>query len=235
MDRVSCFLIDKLSIKSLLPVFFIFIMFSAFTASAQLRKDPWATYGGGVSYQSGYAIALNTGYDAPLGSLGSIFKPAPAFDLNFLTYRGNFIINAGFGYHVYKPKADTLYYNAGIGGTGYVAYQNFPVYAIYTGAAYNLGITDNFRIYAGANFGYYFSRFAYRQADIFGSNSADFFEDDPYLAPKIGLNIMINSTIGLGAEAKYNLFSPADNSQGDPLAQTLLTSGAVDFVLTVKL
>jgi len=231
--------LNKYAIKGLLPVLFILLLLSSLNAGAQHRRDPWNHFGGGGngggSPDSGYGITFSTSYDAPTGDLANSFKAAPAFNLDVVNYRGKFTFNVGIGYHAYQPKADTLFYDDGAGGVGTIAYKQFPVYAFYAGAAYNIDITDGFRLYVGANFGYYFTHYAYDLADQFSSSSVDLSEEDAYIAPKIGFNAMISSNIGLGVEGKYNFFSPSGNSADDPLVGTLLKSYSIGFVLTVKL
>src|SRR5271166_4971996 len=127
----------KLPLKSLLSIFFIFMIFSGFNADAQHRKDPWATFGGGGgggSSDSGYGISLSADYDSPTGPLGNIFNPAPAIDLGVVRYLGNFTFNATLGYRTYSPKQAVFYYDDGAGGTGTVVYQNYPVFSVYLGA-----------------------------------------------------------------------------------------------------
>jgi hypothetical protein len=219
-------------------ILLIYFLFSSLQVNAQLHKDPWLHYGGGSnggSTDSGYGITFSAEYDTPLGGLGTSFKPAPAFDLNLINYRGAFTVNLGIGYHSYNPRADTIYYDDGAGGTGTIAYQSFPVYSIYTGAAYNIDVSSGFRIYVGANLGACFTRYAYQADDQFSSTSATFNEENAYIAPKLGFNVMISSSVGLGVEGKYNFFSATGSSEDDPLVGTVLKSYAVGFVLTCKL
>jgi len=229
----------KFSAKISFAVTLSLVIFSIGNANAQHRRDPWAHYGGGggggtVTYE-GYAIAVSTDYDVPLGDLGTIYKGAPAFNLNLLTYRGDFTFNAGLGYHSYQPKSDSLIYDDGSGGYGSVSYKPFSVVSIYAGAAYNLQVDEGLRFYLGANIGAYYTHFSFESSDQFGGASADISEQEVYLAPKFGFHWMLNSNVGVGLEAKYNLFSPSGNSQDNARVGIVYKSYAVGATLIFKL
>jgi len=225
--------------KGLLPVVIMLLMFWSYDAGAQYHRDPWNHYGGGggsgtVTYE-GYAIVVSTDYDVPLGDLGTIYKGAPSFNLNVTNYWNDFTFNAGIGYHVYKPKADSLFYDDGAGGVGSVSYETFPVFSIYGGAAYNLQIEQGLRFYLGANLGAYYIRLGFQSNDQFGNSSSEINEQEVYIAPKFGFNIMFNNSVGVNLEGKYNFFSPSGNSQDNPRVGIVYKSYAVGLGLVIKL
>jgi len=233
MHYISRLSACKFSLKALLAVFFVFLVFSGFRADAQLHKDPWANYGGGSS-DSGYGISLSAEYDAPAADLATTFKPAPALNLGVVRSFGDFTFNATLGYHVYSPKQAVFYYDDGAGGQGTIVYQNYPVYAFYVGAVYNLQLSDAVKLYAGLNWGLYYTHYAYDAEDQFSSNSIDLNEEELYVAPKIGLTYLLGGQISLGIEAKYNFFTPEGNSDTSPDVGTVYKSYAAGVVLTYR-
>jgi hypothetical protein len=228
----------KSSLKSFPIVLFAALIFSGYHANAQRRNNSGLQYGGGSNggfSDSGYGISMNVDYDAPTSDLGNIYMRAPAYNLSLLYYRSGFTFNATLGYHVYKPKQSAFYYDDGSGGFGTVTYDNYPVYAVYAGGAYNLQLDELFRVYAGLNFGLYFTHFAYHAVDQFSESTADLNEQQVYIAPKAGFTYMINYHLGVGMEAKYNFFSPSGNSETNPLVGTVYRSYAFGVVLTYNL
>jgi hypothetical protein len=235
--HISNLLYYKFPLKSLLTIFFVLLMCSGFQADAQLHKDPWLNYGGGGSGSSpdaGYGMSLNAEYDAPTGSLGNTFSPAPSFTLNVLKYFNGFTFNASVGFHSYSPKQPIFYYSDGAGGTATVVYDNFPVYSFYVGAVYNVQLANALRFYAGFNMGAYYARYSYTASGEFGGNFENLIDDYLYVAPKLGFNYMISDQFGLGLEAKYNFFTPEGSKDDNPLVGTFFKSYAGGLVLTYK-
>jgi hypothetical protein len=144
-----------------------------------------------------------------------------------LRHSGDFTMNLSLGYHNYKPKQDTFYYQATATEYGKVSYQNFPVYSFYLGLTYNFPVSDQLKIYGGFNLGAYYTHFVFRATDFAVDDNEDLHEEDVYLAPRIGVAYMINNNIGIGLEGKYNLFAPTGDKRYNDRVGTLYNSYSV--------
>jgi hypothetical protein len=172
--------------------------------------------GGGGGFESTWAISLSGGYDVPTGNLGTTFKAAPTFSFSVLRNYGDFTFNTTIGYVSYKPKMDTFYFYGNDPTQGYVQYGNFSSLEIYAGAAYNVHVADNAKIYFGVNIGTYYNFFSYTSNDGAGDiSTSNTTESQSYIAPKIGVDFMVSDNLSLGVEAKYNFMMSSDSGTGD--------------------
>ncbi|MGZ3752407.1 MAG: hypothetical protein ACXVI9_08535 [Mucilaginibacter sp.] len=177
--------------------------------------------------ESDYGISIGSDYDAPVGNFSYTFKPAINYNLNLLRHSGDFTMNLSFGYHMYKPKQDTFYYQVSNTEYGKVSYQNFPVYSFYLGMIYNFPVNDQLKLYGGINLGAYNTHFVFRATDFMVDDHEDLHEEDVYLAPRIGLAYLIDEHVGIGLEGKYNFFAPAGDSRYNSRVGTLYNSYSV--------
>jgi hypothetical protein len=197
-------------------------MYSA--TDAPKRSNGGLTYGGnsggsggsGGGFGSTWAISLSGGYDVPTGDLGTTFKAAPTFSFSVLRNYGDFTFNTTIGYVSYKPKMDTVYFYGNDPTQGYVQYGNFSALEIYAGAAYNIQVSDNAKVYIGANIGTYYNFFSYTSNDGQGNiSTSNTTEGQSYVAPKLGVDFMVSDNISIGLEAKYNFMLSSDSGTGD--------------------
>ncbi|RYY31416.1 MAG: hypothetical protein EOP46_20815 [Sphingobacteriaceae bacterium] len=198
-------------------------------AKAQRRHTPGINYegnswdggksgysgSGGAGINSDWAIALNLGYDVPTGKLAESYKATPAFGLHVLYNWKSFTFNASGGYHAYSPKQDSVFYDETNKDLGYYKWSTFKVYELYAGAAYNLKPSEMLNIYAGANIGSYFVSYSfYTEINAEGMTATSdlgISQQNIYIAPKLGFTYQLTGNLGLGLEAKYNIFTPGGN------------------------
>ena len=187
-------------------------------------------YQAGTHDGSHFGVAVGSDYDSPVGNFSYTFKPAINYNASFLWYYGDFSMNFTAGYHEYKPKQDTFYYELESTQMGFnsqygsVSYGNFRVYSFYLGLNYHLTITDQFKVYCGLNLGEYTTHFVFHSADLLEEQNEDLHETDIYLAPKLGITYMLNDNIGIGIEGKYNLFAPSGDARYNDRVGTLYNS-----------
>ncbi len=191
MPYLSC-LLPCNARKNFLFICFAISIFFATTAKAQ--------------YDVKYAIAIGTDYDAPVGNFSYTFKPATNCNLSFTGNSGNITGSVNFGYHNYKTKQDTFYYQVSDTEYGRVHYQNFPVYSFYLGWVYNLELTEKLKVYGGINLGLYYTHFVFQARDFIGGSNTDLHEEDVYFAPRLGFSYPLTENVGIGIESKYNFF-----------------------------
>ncbi|WP_157750654.1 hypothetical protein [Mucilaginibacter gotjawali] len=201
------------------------LVFATSTANAQYYR-----YGGGGS--GTYGIGLVGSYDVPVGNLGYTFKPAIGYGVSVFSYHGNFTSSITIGYHAYKPKLDTFYYQVDQTNYGTVHYDNYTAISIYLGVAYNFEISDGVKVYAGLNLGAYYTHMAFHSSDLYVDDTENLGEKDAYLAPKIGFTYSLNDNVAIGIEGKYNLFAPTGRAADNPLVGTVYSSYAGSFILT---
>ncbi|HWZ04838.1 MAG TPA: hypothetical protein VNX40_14575 [Mucilaginibacter sp.] len=219
------FLSLKRSFKALSFITLTILVFAAGTAKAQ-----YYSYGSGGS--STYGVGLMGSYDVPVGNLAYTFKPAIGYGVSVFSYHGDFTSSVTIGYHAYKPKLDTFYYQVNQTNYGTIHYDNFTAISLYLGAAYNLQIMDGLKGYVGLNFGVYYTKMAFHSSDLFVDDTENLNEQDLYLAPKIGLTYSLNDNVAIGIEGKYNSFAPTGKKQDNPLVGTIYSSYAGSFILT---
>lgn len=191
------------------------------------------------SYDSRYGISVGTDYDVPVGNFSYTFKPTINYNLSFLMTSGSVTGSVNFGYHNYKAKQDTFYYQViytegGKDHTDYgsVHYENFPVYSIYLGLVYNLELSEQLKVYAGANLGAYYTHFVFQAKDVLGGSNTDLHERDLYIAPRLGFTYSVSKNIGIGIEGKYNFFAPTGDSRYSDRVGTLYNSCSAGVRLT---
>ncbi|MDR6944669.1 hypothetical protein [Mucilaginibacter pocheonensis] len=201
---------------------------------AQRRSHAALTYGGGgggSNFDSGYGVMLGMAYDAPLGNLKGVYKPAVDFNLGVARFMDKFTVSFTLGYHAYKPKNDTT--NTDEVENTNVVYSNYKVYSAYAGIIYNLNLSESARLYGGANLGLYYTHYAYTFVANNDSFIADLQQQNFYMAPRLGIIFALTNTIGLSFESKYNFFSPIGKSETES-SGTFYTSVAGQAALTYK-
>ncbi len=178
------------------------------------RNNQGLTYGdsnggNGGNGDRSWALSLSAGYDLPQGDMSQSFKAAPTFSFSYLNYYNNFTFNASIGYVSYKAKVDTAYFVGNDPTQGYLQYGSYNSLETYVGAAYNVPIADNAKVYFGLDFGNYINFFNFSSNDGEGNTSTyNTTYSQQFIAPKLGVDVMVSDNLSLGLEAKYNfLFS----------------------------
>lgn len=201
-------------------------MFACFvgTATAQRRSSAALTYGGGgtggSNFESGYAISLGIGYNAPLNYLKDLYKPAIAYHLGLARFMDKFTVSVNLGYHAYKGKDDPFGLISAEVDDEPVPTQNtkfvLPDYKVYSGYAsivYNIDLAEAARLYGGVNLGgyYTYNYDFYVRGDgtlgTYGHHVKNF-----YVAPRLGVIFGLTEHIGLSLESTYNFFTPLEKS-----------------------
>lgn len=226
---------------SCFKLLFAFVLISCFsTVMAQRRSHAALTYGGGgnggTNFNDGWAIGFGTAYDVPQGNLSYSYKPTINFNTSVYRYFGAITTSASLGYHSYKPKEDAFYEYNDDGSLSYTStLSNFRVFSFYLGAAYNIDVADNFRVYGGVNIGAYYTHYAISY-DVTGyeSGSSTLSQQEAYLAPKLGIIFPLSSSVGISMESKYNFFSPTGNSNQDASVGTVFRSFSAGAELVIK-
>lgn len=216
------------------PVFiWVFVCFLG-TAMAQRRSHAALTYGGGdngSNFDSGYGIVFGVGYDAPLGNLKNVYKPATNYSIGVSSFMSDITVSLTLGYHAYKPKDDLV--TSGDVENISTIFSDYRVYSAYAGVVYNLNLSDDMRLYGGGNIGLYSTHYAFSSTDNVGEFIVDLRERDIYLAPRLGFIFALTNNIGLSLESKYNFFAPTGKSDYDS-AGTFYTSVAAQAAITFK-
>lgn len=188
-----------------------------------LKANAQNIYGGG-DYEETFGVGINADYDMPVGNLKYTYKSAPAYGGSVYMYQEDFTYSISVNFREYKPKQDVFYYLVNDNDYGTATYSSFKTTMAYFGAAYNLPITDEFRVYGGINMGFYFSKFKSRSVDAFVDSSEDINEKEGYGAPKLGLNLSLNDHVLVSVQGSYNFFAPLGRSDYNSRVGTLYTS-----------
>ena len=169
---------------------------------------------GGSSYNSGgyglrdsWMIALNGGYESPLGDLKDIYKGAATFGLNVRKRMGNLVYSGTIDYRAYKPRQRSFAYTVDDVNYFTAAYSNYTGAGIYLGIAYELPVSGLVSVYGGINGGFILTKFKLSGQDDDGSTyfSQSATDQTTYIAPKAGFNILVSENISIGIEAKYSI------------------------------
>lgn len=166
---------------------------------------------GGLGYlpTDGWMIALNGGYEGPIGDLKEFYKGGPTFGISLMKRWNHFIFSGSVDYRMYQPKQSDFFfqyeYLGQVVSTGTISYSNFKGVGAYLGAAYEVLITPSASFYFGVNLGgirsqYDFSATDGQLFDISASEKSNI----AFFGPKLGLNLALTNRIGLGAEARYS-------------------------------
>jgi hypothetical protein len=206
--------ISKKLTKTLALTCFTLLIYSS--AQAQHHSYSGLSYGGGSNGDgSNWGISILGGYDVPTGDLGTTFKAAPTFGIGVKHNYGDFTFNVNIGFVSYKPKLDTFYFDATDKTAGYIKYDNYSSLEFYVGAAYNIAIGDQAKFYFGLDLGSYYNYFSYDSNDGIGENAANTYNEASYVAPKLGINFMLNDNLSLGIEGKYNFTFSSSSGSGN--------------------
>jgi len=202
---------NPISFFKLLLIVILFLCFS--NAIAQHKSNRALTYGGGgsgaVNFSDGWGVAVGTGAEIPTGSFNYTFKSAINFNASIYRFLGPFTVSINAGYTNFRPHEYFISETDEASGvTANTYYADMPVISAYAGAAYNIDIADNFRVYGGANLGLYFTDFAVGY-EIDGTDPFvyDKWSHSLYYAPKVGIAFPLTPKLGINIESKYNFFS----------------------------
>lgn len=202
---------------------------------APKRNTGGLTFGAGEGSNSSngdrsWALSLSAGYDVPQGDMSSTFKAAPTFSLSYLNNFNSFTFNATIGYVSYKPKFDTAYFVGNDLTQGSMQYGSFNSFEVYTGAAYNISMSNNAKFYLGLDLGSYFNFFNFSTNDGQGNtNVYNTTYEQQFIAPKVGIDVMVSDNLSLGLQAKYNFVLSASqnyNLADDSYYETGYTSAS---------
>lgn len=204
-------------------------VFLLFTVGSRVNAQYYRNTG---QSDSDFGISIGADYDAPVGNLSYTFKPTFNYNLSVLRHYDNFTMNLTLGYHSYKAKQDTFYYQVSATDYGTVTYQPFTAYSLYLGLAYDLPVNDQLKVYGGINLGAYYVHFAFHSSDLVLNDNENFYEQELYFAPKVGFTYMLSDNIGVGIEGKYNFFAPTGKKIDNDRVGTLYNSYAAGVRLT---
>ncbi len=193
--------------------------------------------GSGYIPSEGWAIALNGGYEMPLGDIREFYKPAPTFGATIMRRWNHFIFSGSVDYRVYQPKQSSFSNPVNVGGqitTIEVMYSDFSGMGLYAGAAYEMPITYAASFYVGLNVGTIMSNYDYA---ILQDNVPVYTDrlktNVTYVGPKLGLNFAVAKGLILGVEAKYNVsLAKASNDPNDNSVTKGFNSAAANLFLS---
>lgn len=181
---------------STLSILMLFI--SAFQANAQNFFPEERDYG----------IAVGVDYDMPRRNLSAEYKPGLNYNASFLKYANDyFTFGATVAFRKFSPKQGMItqpHSDGNIDTTKTSAFSSFGVYA--TGV-YNIQMSQQNKLYIGANLGVYYSYFSHSESDEYISTLVKNTEEEIYFAPKLGLACAINEDWDVDFHAAYNFFS----------------------------
>jgi len=199
-----------------IPVFFLFVILSL-TANAQ-RNTPGingdgdmlggSSYNsGGIIRQDGWSIALNGGYESPLGELKDVYKGAPTFGITVNRRVGNVVYSGTVDYRSYKPKQAEFLYNYYDQAFLTAVYSNYRGIGGYLGIAYEVPISGLLDVYVGVNGGFMLTSFSMDASDDEGyvGLSSSSSSSTSYIGPKLGFNCAVSSNFSIGIEGRYSL------------------------------
>ncbi|MBE9586720.1 hypothetical protein IM792_19885 [Mucilaginibacter sp. JRF] len=208
-------------LRSLL--YLLAILFCSTIARAQnplIEYVPDESYGG-FNQGKGWAIGGQFGYDFPAGALSQNYRVTPTYGIGLYKKIDNFTLNFNLNHHAYPVKSNAK---------GMVD-DRFVVLGFYFGGAYDKLITPNFKVYGGLNLGGWLKRFEdiYNVDDYCNCevNNANF-----YFAPKAGFTYLTSSRIGIGVEAKYNVYITGYDYLTDTAGGKLFNSVATSLIVT---
>jgi hypothetical protein len=208
---------------------FFILVFTCFlgTAMAQRRSHEALTWGGGgggaSNFESGYAVSLGLGVDAPMNYLKDIYKPSITYGVGVMRFMGKFTLSLNASYYNYKPKAA---YDQSIilNETGEVTnadgaypfiFSDYTVWTGYLSAVYNIDIADGARFYGGVNLGGYYTQYAFINFDPNALDpAANLRTKNFYVAPRLGLIFTVADHIGLSLNSSYNFYAPFHKRPG---------------------
>ncbi|RVU02008.1 hypothetical protein EOD41_08640 [Mucilaginibacter limnophilus] len=200
----------------------IILLFCFEKARAQTPEIEFEPVDGYNEFNKGHGIAIvaEYGYDIPQGALGLNYKLTPTYGLGVLKKIDAFTVNFNLNYHEYPVKNNS-----------YGKVDNyFLVLGFYTGGAYDKMISSFFKVYGGLNVGGWFKRYDivtdYDDCDCEQGNI------NFYFAPKAGFTYLTNSNIGIGIEAKYNIFVTGYDYVTDEPGGKLYNSIAASVMLS---
>lgn len=164
---------------------------------------------GGYITTDGWSLAVNGGYEAPLGTLKESYKATPTFGLNASKKINHLILSGTVDYRAYKPIQSSFPIEVEIMGQSFIAGEitisNFTATGVYLGAAYEWLITPSASFYGGLNGGYMFSKYSFITETPDEVSTISSSSNIPFLGPKIGLNFAVSNNINIGIEARYSV------------------------------
>ncbi|MCD8740893.1 hypothetical protein LT679_09800 [Mucilaginibacter roseus] len=202
------------------------LLFMLCFAIAKAQNPPLIEYVPDDSYVGfnqgkGWAIGGQFGYDFPAGALSQNYRVTPTYGIGLYKKLDDFTLNINVNHQAYPVKSNSR---------GLVD-NRFIVLGLYAGGAYDKLITPFFKVYGGLNMGVWLKRYEdiYAYDDECGCeiNNTNF-----YFAPKVGFTYLTNSRIGIGVEAKYNVYVTGYDYVTDTNGGKLFNSVAATLILT---
>lgn len=164
---------------------------------------------GGYITSDGWLLALNGGYESPLGGLRGSYKGAPTFGITLSKKINHFIFSGTVDYRAYQPKQSSypieFEFAGQVSTVGEIRVSNFTGVGAYLGAAYEWLITSSASFYAGLNGGFISSKYKLTAETPQEINETSQSSTIPFLGPKLGLNFAVTNRINIGVEARYNV------------------------------
>lgn len=161
--------------------------------------------GGAYLPTEGWSLAVNGGYESPLGDMKNDYKGGTTFGITVRKKARHFTFSGTVDYRQYKPKQAFSELDPTQPGLGTVTIDNFTGIGIYVSSTYEFLITPESCVYIGLNGGYIYSSTNVEITTPLGSVSSPSKMRSPYIAPKIGLNFAVTNAITVGIQAKYSL------------------------------
>lgn len=165
--------------------------------------------GGAYLPTEGWSLAVNGGYESPLGDLRDSYKSAPTFGLTLSKKANHFIFSLTTDYRAYEPKQVSFPIEVEVNGqvvtAGEIRLSNFTGVGAYLGIAREWLITPSASIYAGLNGGYVFSKYSFTVETPLDVTVESQTKNILFMGPKLGLNFAVTNRINIGVEARYSV------------------------------
>lgn len=161
---------------------------------------------GGVIRQDGWLLVLNGGYESPLGDVKESYQGSPTFGISVMRRMGNFLYSATVDHRAYKPLADLISITYDDENYFEASFSKYKAIGLYLGVAYEVPLSGDINFYGGVNGGYMLVSYKILVNDPnFSSIEEASNAQNTYIAPKLGLNFMLSSRIGMALEGRYSL------------------------------
>lgn len=170
-------------------------------------------------------------YDMPQSDLGTIFSPAPLFQLHYESlsnYKKKLSsVGVSLGHSSMAPQKPVFEYPVEVNGVpsvGKAIYSNYSSFQLFLNLKQGYVISNVIELFYGADIGYHYTAYQYSLNSAANSSEGSNNVSRAALAPKLGLSFILGKAWRLNTQLRY-LFSIGKNDNESSLLNTYISIG----------
>jgi hypothetical protein len=183
------------------------------------------------SLAQGNELAGTILYDMPQADLGTVFSPAPLFQLSYESlsnYKKKLnSIGVTLGYSSMSPQKPVFEYPVEVNGVPSIekaTYSSYSSFQLFLNVKKGYVISKMTELFYGGDIGYHYTSYQYTLSSAVNSSDGSNTVSRGALGPKLGLSFILGKSWRLNTQIRY-LFSIGKNDNESNLWNTYISIG----------